>query len=73
MADAIDPISRLAGIDPSYAERLHNDHVRMPCCAECDELRAENKRLRAALKTLANAKDWHPEDMWRYAQSILDE
>jgi len=40
---------------------------------ERDELRAENKRLRAALETLATAKDWHHEDMWRYAQSMLDE
>ena len=31
-------ISDLAGIDPSYAERLHNDHVLGPCCAEVERL-----------------------------------
>ncbi|HYW86794.1 MAG TPA: hypothetical protein VFB50_03440 [Chloroflexota bacterium] len=47
----------------------HEEYDRF--AAAMNELRAENERLRAVLRTLADANDWHPVDMQNFARETL--
>ena len=51
---AVNKVLQLRG--DTYLEQLEQKH-------------AENKRLRAALKTIGSAADWHPDDMQAFARA----
>jgi len=52
-----DKISDLAGIDPSYAERLHDDHVRDRHCDELERLQREGYQAERYLVLLREERD----------------